>query len=197
MTDPTREELLAETEAAVARFKQGLPESRVVTDVGELAAVLGSLPADTPLFLADQVLGRAGATKPVYSVVAHLAPCAEPVDPDDLDGPHRMRPALGLTTVCTDDDRDAAAELDSGDLEPEDPLARAEERLTSGDSLDGGLKDVAAVLEALARLLDEGAGLIPTADDAHGAVMVERSRLEHAAGRLRALAPKAQRASEG
>jgi hypothetical protein len=197
MTEPSKEELLAEAEAATARFRQGLPASRAVTTAGGLAEILAALPADTPLFLSEHAVSRPGPIEdPVHSVVAHLTPCAEPVDPDNPDGTHRMRPALGLTTVVAEHRQDAGAEFDRGDLQPDDPLARAEDRLTSSGDLDGGIKDVARAIEALAQLLHEGAGFIPSTDDAHGTVMVEKSRLLQAAERLRKVAPDAQKASE-
>ncbi|WP_371573089.1 hypothetical protein [Streptomyces sp. NBC_01314] len=56
MTQPSREEMLAQSEAAIARFKRGLPVAREVTTTGEPAAVLALLPADIPLVLAGQVV---------------------------------------------------------------------------------------------------------------------------------------------
>lgn len=197
MTEPSHEQLLAETEAMTARFRQGLPVPRAVTTTGELAEILAALPADTPLFLSEHVLARPGPIEdPVNSVVAHLTPCAEPVDEADPDGPHRMRPALGLTTVCADERQDAGTEFERGGLEPEDPSARAEERLTSTGDLNGGITDVARAIEALVDQLREGANCIPSDDDAHGTVTVEMSRLLQAAERLRKAAPAAQKASE-
>ncbi|MGK4578458.1 hypothetical protein [Kitasatospora sp. HPMI-4] len=197
MTEPSKEELLAEAEAATARFRQGLPASRAVTTTGELAAILAALPGDTPLFLSEHAVSRPGPIEDaVHSVVAHLTPCAEPVAPDNPDGTHRMRPALGLTTVVAEHRQDAGAEFDRGGLEPEGPLARAEERLTSSGDLDGGITDVARAIETLVEQLREGAGFIPSDSDAHGTVMVEMSRLLQAAERLRKVAPDAQKASE-
>ncbi|MEV5348912.1 hypothetical protein [Streptomyces achromogenes] len=199
MTQPSHEEVLAQSEDAEARFLQGLPAPREVTTTGELAAILVALPADTPLFLADQVLARPDledGTDLVHTVVAHLTPCAEPVDPDDLDGLHRMMPALGLTTVRTGRGHDAGAELgEQGTLQPYGPLNRAEARLSGGE-LEGGIRDAADVIELVASLLTEGSGFIPHDHDAHDQVGVEVSRLRHTAERLRKAARHAQEASE-
>ncbi|MEV7445677.1 hypothetical protein AB0O22_31845 [Streptomyces sp. NPDC091204] len=195
---PSREEVLAQSEAAVARFKQGLPAAHEVTTTGELAAILAALPADTPLFLANQVLARPDLScgnDLVQTIVAHLTPSAEPVDPDDLDGLHRMMPALGLTTVYVGQGQDAGEEFEQHAMQPVETVARAEERLSAGD-LEGGIRDAADAVDQIARLLDEGAQFIPDDHDAHTTVEVETSRLRHAAERLRRAAADAQQASE-
>lgn len=197
MTEPTREEVLAQSEAAKERFLQGLPAPREVTTTGELAAILAALPADTPLFLTDQAVAHPDLKGPdvVQAIVAHLTPCAEPTDLDNLDGLHRMMPALGLTTVQVEHGADAGAEFEHSALEPVDQLTRAETRLTGGE-LEGGIGDAAASVNLVAHLLDEGAKFIPAAHDAHTTVAVETSRLRHAAERLRKVAVDAQQASE-
>jgi hypothetical protein len=132
----------------------------------------------------------------VHAVVAHLTACAEPSDPDDLNSVHRMRPALGLTTVRVGHGQDAGAEFERDGVEPSDKLARAENRLDSTGDLVGGIRDAADVVEVIAVLLDAGAKFIPSDHDAHATVTVETSRLRHAAERLRKAAPDAQKASE-
>ncbi|MFD5848155.1 hypothetical protein [Streptomyces chartreusis] len=183
-------------ETATARFLQGLPGAREVTTTGELAAILARLPADTPLFLADPVAHPGTVEDPVHAVVAHLTACAEPSDPDDLDSMHRMRPALGLTTIRVGSGQDAGAEFERDGVEPSDKLARAENRLDSTGDLAGGIRDAADVVAMIAELLDAGTKFIPSDHDAHATVTVETSRLRHAAERLRKTAPDAQKASE-
>ena len=187
----------AEAETATARFMRALPGAREVTTTGELAAILAKLPGDTPLFLEDHIVGHPGPVDdPVHAVVAHLTACAEPVDPGDLDSEHRMRPALGLTTIRVGHGQDAGAEFERDGVQPYDQLARAEERLRLTGDLDGGIRDAADVIDTVAALLDEGAKFVPADDAAHTTVAVETSRLRHAADRLRKVAPAAQAASE-
>ncbi|MFF1604825.1 SAM-dependent methyltransferase [Streptomyces mirabilis] len=187
----------AEAEAATARFMRGLPSAREVATTGELAAILAKLPADTPLFLEDHLVAHPGPVDdPVEVVVAHLTACAEPVDPDDLSSEHRMRPAPGLATIVVGHGQDAGAEFERDGVQPYDQLARAEERLGSTGDLDGGIRDVADVIDTVAALLAEGAKFIPSGHDAHATVTVEASRLRHAADRLRNTASQAQQASE-
>ncbi|MFE2684469.1 hypothetical protein [Streptomyces mirabilis] len=187
----------AEAEAATARFMRGLPGAREVATTGELAAILAKLPADTPLFLEDHLVAHPGPVDdPVEVVVAHLTACAEPVDPDDLSSEHRMRPALGLATIVVGHGQDAGAEFERDGVQPYDQLARAEERLGSTGDLDGGIRDVADVIDTVAALLAEGAKFIASGHDAHATVTVETSRLRHAADRLRNTASQAQQASE-
>lgn len=197
MTEPNREEVLAQSIAAEERFQQGLPSAREVTTTGELAAVLAALPADTPIFLTDHVVARPElkGTDIVQTIVAHLTPCAEPTEPDDLDSLHRMIPALGLTTVQVEKGQDAGREFEQTTVQPVDRLARAEERLSAGE-LEGGFGDAASTVDLVANLLDEGARFIPSDHDAHTTVEVETSRLRHAAERLRKAAASAQKASE-
>ncbi|WP_435219092.1 hypothetical protein [Streptomyces sp. bgisy034] len=130
---------------------------------------------------------------PVQAVIAHLTACAEPSDPDDFNSEHRMRPALGLTTIRVGSGQDASAEFERDGVEPTDKLARAENRLDSTGDLAGGIRDVVAMI---AELLDAGAKFIPFDHDAYATVTVETSRLRHAAERLRKTAPDAQTASE-
>lgn len=194
--DPEQLELmLAEAEAAVARFRSALPGPRVVSTTGALAAILGALPQDTPLLLAHHVLAHPAEpdTDPVYSVVAHLIPTSEPMDPDDDDSLHRMRPALGLTTVRST--HDPAQQFNRGTLEPRDPYTRARDRLTSTGDLAGGIADLATVLQHVAGLLDDGTQFLPSDAAPAGTMLAERSRLQHTAERLRALAPQAQAAT--
>ncbi|MFB6840250.1 hypothetical protein [Streptomyces sp. NPDC056361] len=199
MTDqPSRDEVLAQSAAALAQFKEGLPTAREVTTTGELAAILAALPADTPLFLGEHIVARPNlsyGTDVVQTLVAHITPSAEPTDPDDLDSIHRMMPALGLTTVYVTQGQDAGEEFEQHTLQPVDSWARAEERLPDGD-LDGGIRDAAGAVANIARLLAEGAEFIPDDHDAHATVRVEITRLEAAAERLRKIAPFAQKASE-
>jgi hypothetical protein len=194
---PSHDEVLAQSAAAEERFLQALPAPREVTTTGELAAILAALPADTPLFLADQVLARPELTGPdiVQTIVAHLTPCAEPTDPGNPGSLHRMMPALGLTTIHVEQDRDASAEFEHSTLQPVERLARAEERLNGGE-LEGGIQDAADSVELVAHLLNEGTKFIPSDHDAHTALQVETSRLRHAAERLRHAAADAQQASE-
>ncbi|MFF6903337.1 hypothetical protein [Streptomyces hydrogenans] len=198
MTDqPSRDEVLAQSKAAVARFKEGLPAALEVTTTGELAAILAALPADTPLFLGEHIVARPDLSygaDVVQTVVAHITPSAEPTDPDDPDSIHRMMPALGLTTVYVTQGHDAGEEFEHP-LQPVDSWARAEERLPDGD-LDGGIRDAAGAVANIARLLAEGAEFIPDDHDAHTTIHVEITRLESAAERLRKIAPIAQKASE-
>ncbi|MFF2331983.1 MULTISPECIES: hypothetical protein [unclassified Streptomyces] len=202
MTDqPSREEVLAQSEAALARFKEGLPAAREVTTTGELAAILAALPADTPLFLGEHLVARPDlsyGTDVVQTVVAHLTPSAEstdPDDPDDLDSIHQMMPALGLTTLYLTQGHDGGEEFEQHSLQPVDSWARAEERLLDGD-LDGGIRDAAGAVANIARRLAEGAEFIPKDHDAHATIRVEITRLEAAAERLGKIAPIAQEASE-
>ncbi|MFI9155691.1 hypothetical protein [Streptomyces sp. NPDC053367] len=190
-------EQTAQTETATARFLRALPGAREVTTTGELAAILARLPEATPLFVTDHVVSHPGPLDdPVHAVVAHLTPGAEPADPDNPDSEYRMLPALGLTTIRVDSTQNAGAEFERDGVEPNDPLTRAEDRLTSRGDLDGGIRDAAHVVDLAARLLDEGAQFIPSDHEAHATVTVETSRLRHAAERLRKVAPDAQEASE-
>ncbi|MGD6757320.1 hypothetical protein [Streptomyces sp. BH105] len=199
MTEPNRDEVLAQSLAAEERFKQGLPEPREVSETGELAAILAALPENTPLFLGDQVVSRPdlSGTEVLQAVVAHWTPCAEPADPDAPRGLHRMMPALGLTTVQTEWGQNPGAEFrdHKDELLPVEASDRAETRLTDGD-LEGGIKDAADAIDLIAHLLDEGADFIPHGHDAHTTVQVETSRLRQAAERLRKIAPDAQKASD-
>lgn len=115
MTQPSREEMLAQSEAVTAPFKRGLPVAREVTTTGEPAAVLAALPADIPLVLAGQVVARPDlddGADAVETIVAHLSEHAEPAAPDNHEGPHPVMPALGLTTVRATRHQDAGAELE-------------------------------------------------------------------------------------
>ncbi|MEV6357925.1 hypothetical protein [Streptomyces hydrogenans] len=195
---PSREQVLAQSKAAVARFKRGLPAAREVTTTGELAAILAALPADTPLSLGEHIVARpelSYGTDVVQTVVAHITPSAEPVDPNYPASIYRMMPALGLTTVYVPQGQDAAEDFGQHPLLPVDSWARAGERLPNGD-LDGGIRDAADAVHQIARLLGVGAEFIPDDHDAHATVHVEITRLEAAAERLRKIAPTAQEASE-
>ncbi|MFF2780346.1 hypothetical protein ACFVU3_36245 [Streptomyces sp. NPDC058052] len=197
MTDqPSRDEELAQSAAAAARFKEGMPPAREVTTTGELAAVLAALPADTPLFLGEHVIARpdlAYGPDTVPTVVAFVIPSADPTDHDNGDRIHRMMPALNLTTVYVTRGQDAGEELGQHPLLPVESLARAEHRLPNGD-LDDGIRDAADSVHQIAGLLGEGAEFIPDDHDAHTAIHVEITRLEAASERLRKIAPIAQKA---
>ncbi len=195
--EPTQEQLTAQTEAEIARFKEALPASREISTTGELAALVAALPADTPLFVEEHVrVDQVLHPDPVEVVVAHIAGAMVRLDPDQPDGLSRMMPGLGLATVRVDRSQDAGAEFDRGDMEPMDLLARAELRLVTDGNVEGGITDVADVIAMVARLLEEGAGFIDSDHDAHATLQVEMSRLRHAAERLRKVAPIAQKASE-
>ncbi|MGW3634765.1 hypothetical protein ACWD7F_32230 [Streptomyces sp. NPDC005122] len=197
MTEPTPEEVLAQSKAAEARFLQGLPAPHEVTTTGELAAILAALPADTPLSLANQVFARPDLQDGpdiVQTIVAHLVLYAEAAAPDNHDSLHQMTPALGLTSIQVKQDQDPGTEFEHSILQPVNRLARSEERLSRGE-LEGGLQDAADTVELVAHLIDEGTQFIRSDHDAHATVDVEASRLRHTAERLRRVAPDAQRAS--
>ncbi|MET8855540.1 hypothetical protein [Streptomyces sp. NPDC004579] len=190
-------EATVEAETDTARFLRALPGAREVTTTGELAAILRGLPEDTPLFVTDHVVAHPGSVAdPVHAVVAHLTSGAEPADPEDPDSEYRMLPALGLTTIRVDSTQNAGTEFERDGVEPDDSLTRAEYRLTTTGDLEGGIRDVARVVDQVAHLLEEGAGFIPSDHDAHATVKVETSRLRHTAERLRSTAEGAQKASE-
>ncbi|MGP9023195.1 hypothetical protein ACT1U9_32925 (plasmid) [Streptomyces sp. BR1] len=155
----------------------------MLDSVGALAALLAQLPPEMALKLDELVRADPAEPDQVYTVTPRLVGMVSGIGTEDA----KMTPGLELGTVYVPadgaEDVQAAAAV-RRDLPPYDTLARAEDRIDNG-RLREGFKDLSAVLQNIALLLEEVAPKwLAHGDPAAESLRVEAGRIAHAADRV-------------
>lgn len=160
-------------------------------NAGELAALLGKLPADTPVRVAETLQVSADLDPAVPTCTATVATVVPMLEeggvavrrPDGTSTRYgRLRPGVELAAVLVSADTVMPAST-----RPYQPYERACTALETGD-LSGILAADVDLLGWMARTLaDDLPAWLPDGDDLAAAVAVEAERLRQAAARLAAL----------
>ncbi|MYW69092.1 hypothetical protein GTY65_34220 [Streptomyces sp. SID8379] len=159
----------------------------MLDSVGALTALLAQLPPEMALKLDEHVRADPSERDQVYTVTPRLVGMVSGIGTETA----HMTPGLELGTVYVpadgEEDVQAAAAV-RRHLPPFDTLARAEDRIDDGN-LREGLKDLSAVLQNIALLLEETAPKwLARGDEAAESLRVEAGRIAHAADRVTQLA---------
>ncbi|WP_413102541.1 hypothetical protein [Streptomyces sp. Inha503] len=175
------------TPAQEKRLAATIAAHPMLDSVGALAALLAQLPPKMALTLDEHVRADPAEEDQVYTVTPRLVGMVSGIGTEEA----HMTPGLELGTVYIPadgaEDIQAAAAV-RRDLPPYDTLARAEDRIDTGD-LNDGLKDLSTVLHGIGLLLEEVAPKwLERGDEAAESLRVEAGRIANAADRVRQLA---------